>query len=590
MAEAYFMGNDTQNNEEQLEMLLMTLEEVRHGICLFQSENQAKRVALIRKRFGEKKVITHNIADDGEETGMVSAQDFRRWASQSNANVVIVYNIQLLGIRFGDDAVVEKLNFMRDQILAAGKLFVLGVSHYFHLLLSRNARDLYSCILYQFTFQDTDGINIGMRSFHMDMLSGDDALAIERYRDMKERIQKHHGKQDISMCLSCMESWNRVCGVLSYEEREFIRSLAQEAEQQYKEKDLEIEDVENIWILADTWTGLEELGRSLPLYEKALCFIKEQLGEEHLLYADALAEYTNYFEAVYDYMAGENFYEQAIKIYREKNMEYSEKGRVILIQLATAYQNQSKYAEALGIYEDLLSYQREKYGEKYYWNARLVNDIGVVYEAQGDVSKALLQYNKALEILETTGKQDNLLACIYQNICVAYLKSGNGKEAWKYIKKAKRIAEDINGTNSIQLIAIYNSMYGVWDLRERPDKAFEYIQKAVKLVKETCMEDSWVASYVYWNMGVWLDENGHMWDATAFFKDSIKIREKKCGEQNERIAKSYEQIAYNLYKTSNHKEAKYYLNKARAVYSSLYGSQNEHIKRIDDYLKSLQSH
>lgn len=64
--------------------------------------------------FREKKVITHNIADDGEETGMVSAQDFRRWASQSNANVVIVYNIQLLGIRFGDDAVVEKLNFMRD--------------------------------------------------------------------------------------------------------------------------------------------------------------------------------------------------------------------------------------------------------------------------------------------------------------------------------------------------------------------------------------------------------------------------------------------------------------------------------------------
>lgn len=49
------MGNDTQNNEEQLEMLLMTLAEVRHGICLFQSENQAKRVALIRKRFGRKR-------------------------------------------------------------------------------------------------------------------------------------------------------------------------------------------------------------------------------------------------------------------------------------------------------------------------------------------------------------------------------------------------------------------------------------------------------------------------------------------------------------------------------------------------------
>ena len=35
IAEAYFMENDTQKNEEKLEMLLMKFEEVRHGICLF---------------------------------------------------------------------------------------------------------------------------------------------------------------------------------------------------------------------------------------------------------------------------------------------------------------------------------------------------------------------------------------------------------------------------------------------------------------------------------------------------------------------------------------------------------------------------
>ena len=83
--EAYFTGNDTQSNEEQLEMLLMTLEEVRHGICLFQSENQAKRVSLIQERFGKEKVIVHNIAGDDEEKGMVSSQDFKRWASESDA-------------------------------------------------------------------------------------------------------------------------------------------------------------------------------------------------------------------------------------------------------------------------------------------------------------------------------------------------------------------------------------------------------------------------------------------------------------------------------------------------------------------------
>ncbi len=590
MAEAYFMGNDTQNNEEQLEMLLMTLEEVRHGICLFQSENQAKRVALIRKRFGEKKVITHNIADDGEETGMVSAQDFRRWASQSNANVVIVYNIQLLGIRFGDDAVVEKLNFMRDQILAAGKLFVLGVSHYFHLLLSRNARDLYSCILYQFTFQDTDGINIGMRSFHMDMLSGDDALAIERYRDMKERIQKHHGKQDISMCLLCMESWNRVCDVLSYKERDFIRSLAEALEQQYAAKEIEIEDVETIWTLADTWIELEAVEKGASWHKKVFCFVSKRLGKEHLLYPDALIEYANYYEAVQDYVTVEKLYDQAIKIYRDKNVKYSPKGRSALQRRAVLYRMRSKFAEALEIYEDLLIYQIDKYGEKYYNNAFLYSNIGRVYEEQGDLSGALLQYKKALQLLEITGKQGCWLALIYQNICVTYLKSGSEKEAWKYIKKAKRIMEDVYGSNSVRLIDIYNCMSGVWEERNRFEKALEYLEKALYLIKKNDMEESEAASYVYHNMANILTAGWLMDEANVYYKYAIKIRERVYGEKNEITASSYEQIAYNLYKTSNHKEVKYYLNKARAVYSSLYGSQNEHIKRIDDYLKSLQSH
>ena len=56
--------------------------------------------------------IMHNIANDSEEKGMINSQDFRRWASESNAKVIIVYNMQLLGLSFGDEEVVEKLNFM----------------------------------------------------------------------------------------------------------------------------------------------------------------------------------------------------------------------------------------------------------------------------------------------------------------------------------------------------------------------------------------------------------------------------------------------------------------------------------------------
>lgn len=579
------MGNDTQGNEEQLEMLLMTLGEVRHGICLFQSENQRKRVWLIQERFGKERVIAHDIAEDDEENGMISSKDFRRWASETDAEVVIVYNLQLLGLRFGDEEVVEKLNFMRDQILAIGKLFVFGVSSYFNRLLSRNARDLYSCILYHFTFQDSEEKLVGIPGLDIGELSGDDALETSRYMELKERIQSHGGVEDLSMYLACMESWNGVNQYLSYHEREFITALAEEVDQHYVQRDIEIADVENVWILAGTWIALEDAEKSAPWYEKVLRLVKEEFGEKHELYADALAGYAGYYRTISDYETCEKLYDQAIKIYGEKNLKYSGKGVVVLQWRAVIFRMQSKFAEALKIYQDLLDYKSGKYGKKYYGNAYLYSNIGRVYEEQGDLSRALAQYLMALEILEKSAKKEGWLVPIYQNLCVTYIKCGNSNEAWKYIKKAKRIIEDTYGKDSMHLIDIYNSMSGVWSVRGRPDKELEYLQKAINLIRQIHMEDSEKASYIYHNMGKLLSYNGRMDDAIAFCKYAIRIREKVYGEKNEVTASSYEQLAYELYMISDLLESKKYIDKARSIYVTLYGSQSGQVKRIDDFLE-----
>ena len=579
------MGNDTQGNEEQLEMLLMTLGEVRHGICLFQSENQRKRVSLIQERFGKEKVIVHDIAEDNQENGMISSKDFRRWATETDANVVIVYNLQLLGLRFGDEEVVEKLNFMRDQILAIGKLFVFCVSSYFNRLLSRNARDLYSCILYHFTFQDSEEKLVGIRDFDMGALSGDDALETSRYMELKERIQNHSGAKDLSMYLACMESWNGVREYLSYQERDFIIVLAEEVDQYYAHIDLGIRDMENIWILAGTWIALEDAEKSVPWYEKVLRLVREEFGENHESYADALMEYIDYYEAVGDYVTCEKFYDHVIQIYGERNLKYSGKGRNTLQRKAIMLRMQSKFVEALNIYQELIDYNIVRYGEKYYGNAYLYSNMGRVYEEQGNLSRALVQYNMALEILEKAGKKGGWLVPVYQNLCVTYIKCGNSNEAWKYIKKAKKIVEETYGKDSMYLIDIYNSMSGVWNVRGQPDKELEYLQRAINLIRQIHMEDSEKASYIYHNMGMLLSHNGLMDDAIAFCRYAINIREKVYGENNEVTASSYEQLAYELYMISDRLESKKYIDKARSIYVSLYGSQSEHVKRIDDFLE-----
>ena len=580
------MGNDTQNNDEQFELLLMTLEDVKHGICLFQSKQQTKWIKLLQERLGKEKIIVHNIADDDENNGMVTSKDFRKWASQSDARVVVVYNVQLLGLRFGDEEVVEKLNFMRDQILAIGKLFVLGVSPYFDLLLSRNARDLYSCILYHFIFQDSEERVSSIRDIGMNELSGDDTLEIERYKELKERILNSKEKADISLYLSCMASWNNIREYLSYEENEFVETLVEEADKQYRQKKIELSDIENIEVLAKTWLELEEREKSVFWYEKALCIVREELGEEHEMYADALVEYSDYYEVIGDYNMCEMCYDRAINIYNKKNMRYLENGRAALQSRAVIYRMQSKFDEALNIYRDVLNYQIDKYGEKYYGNAFIYNNIGKVYEENGNFEGALEQYNNALDLLNSTGKQGGSIWKIYQNISLIYLKNGDGISAWKYIKKAKSIAEDVYGKDSTNLIHIYNSMSGVWWVRNRPDKEFEYLQEALKLIQRTNMEDSEAASYVYHNMGCLLIREDKINSAVYYLNYAIKIRLKIYGENNEYTASSYEQLAYAFYKMSDYEEGRKYIDKARSIYLSLYGSLDENVKRIDIYMKS----
>lgn len=583
------MGNDTQGNEEQLEMLLMTLGEVRHGICLFQSENQRKRVSLIQERFGKEKVIVHDIAEDDEEKGMVSSKDFRRWASETDAKVVIVYNLQLLGLRFGDEEVIEKLNFMRDQILAIGKLFVFGVSSYFNRLLSRNARDLYSCILHHFIFQDSEEKLVGITDLDIGELSGDDALETSRYMELKERIQSHSGARDLSMYLACMESWNGVRKYLSYQEMDFIKSLAEEVDRQYAQKNIEIVDVEDIWILAHTWIKLENMERSAFWYQKMLCFVGEKLGEEHELYADALVNYSNFYGAVSDYATCEKFCDQAIKIYSDKNKKYSSEGRNVLQLRARLYNRQSKFDAALKIYEDLLEYQIDKYGVKYYENASLYCDIGCMYYEQGDFSHALLKFNEALNLYEGAGKKGGWIAEIYINLSSIYLQNEDANTAWKYIKKAKKIVTNVYGNESSILINIYNNMSEIWSACGRTDRGIQYLQKALLIINKKHLENSESAAIIYYNLARVFYLTANVKDVIYYCRYVIKIMKKTYGGENNKLtACAYEQMAYALYKTSDHLEAKKAIDKARSIYASIYGSQNECIKRIDEFLNTLK--
>lgn len=217
-----------------------------------------------------------------------------------------------------------------------------------------------------------------------------------------------------------MDSWNSVREYLSYHEKKFITEFAEEVEKQYTIKDIEIADVENVWILANTWNNVENVKKSAFWYEKALCIVKEELGENHELYADALVEYTDYYEVIYDFKKCEDFYDKAIKIYNEKQMKYLSKGRVALQRRAIVYRRQSKFTEALEIYRDLLHYQIGKYRASY-------NDIyhymGSLLGRSGLADDAIAFYQYAVKIREKVyGEKSELTESSYEQMAYVLYK------------------------------------------------------------------------------------------------------------------------------------------------------------------------
>lgn len=537
------MGKVSDNDEEQFQMLLMVLEDVGDGICLFQSEEQSRWVERIRKEQKSRKLIVHNIADDDEASGMPTFSDFKGWLSQSDADVVIVYNLQLLGIRFGDDMAVERLNAMRDQIQNLGKLFLLGVSPYFRLLLSRNARDLYSCIRYHFRFSGVSA-ELGKRDTEQRWTpGGDDILAVEKYWEHKKRAQDLETKDKIQPCIECMENWLKIWENLPLQEKNDIREMAAFSDNYYRQREIEVSDAKSIWVLADIWLELDEKEKAHYWYQLITDKIRKELGESHKLYADALVNFSDYYEKICDFGQCERNYDTAIRIYKEEDAVLEAYYKDALINLAVLYRRKHRFQEALAIYDNLLQYDTKRYGSGYDGNALYLNNMGCVYAELSDFSRALAMYQKALALVTDSKKRNNQLVVLYNNISSAYLKSEDTKKAWKYIRLAKKETEQLYGNESTRLIGIYNMMAGIWGKRGQVEKELEYLEKAIDLIRKTHSEETENAAFIYNNAGnVFIKKNDPI-RAIPFYHRALQIRLRIYGKINAYTASTYEGLA-----------------------------------------------
>ncbi|MEX2584821.1 MAG: tetratricopeptide repeat protein, partial [Balneolaceae bacterium] len=191
-------------------------------------------------------------------------------------------------------------------------------------------------------------------------------------------------------------------------------------------------------------------------------------------------------------------------------------GYIIGNLLATAYQKQGEYDEALNLYMEIMEPIRQSGDRR--TEAGVQQNLGVAYAALGDVEEALKRYTSSLEILERLG-DDQTVVLILNNIGELYRNEEEMETALDYLSRSHQLASEI-GFVPGQSMALMN-MGLVYQRMGEYEQALDRFDRSLALA-----EDSGSVSrpiQLLYNRGMVYLELGEYEKAREAFRQSLSM-------------------------------------------------------------------
>ncbi len=210
--------------------------------------------------------------------------------------------------------------------------------------------------------------------------------------------------------------------------------------------------------------------------------------------------------------------------------------------------------------------------------AEALNNIGYIYDDQGEIPKALEYYYRSLKIMEDIGNKEGIATSL-NNIGYIYNSQGDIPKALEYFHKSLIIREDIGNKEGIA--NSLNSMGRIYMNQGDIHKALEYFHKSLKLGEETRLLDGQVGNKQ--GIATSLNNIGFMYrnhgdpSVTSSKEASLRAGIPKALEYYHKSLKIYEEIG-------NKEGIATSLNNIGYIYKN----QGDIPKALEYYYKSLK--
>ena len=155
--------------------------------------------------------------------------------------------------------------------------------------------------------------------------------------------------------------------------------------------------------------------------------------------------------------------------------------------IGKVYNFQGNFSKAIEEYNYALSLQRELMGDSTRHVGQSLMLLGITYNSMKKYDLALDYYKDALNIYENIFKENNSaeIANIYNNMGVTYENKKDNKQALHYYEMALNMRKELYDYEHPDIAYSYSNIAGVYDHMEDYDKAIAYYQKSIDVLKKS---------------------------------------------------------------------------------------------------------
>lgn len=236
--------------------------------------------------------------------------------------------------------------------------------------------------------------------------------------------------------------------------------------------------------------------------------------------------------------------------------------------LGRSYDALGDYTIALTNYQKAMELTKKISGEDSIDMARCFNLIGGIYYVWGDFESAKNWYEKAQNIAIKHEKGINSdLASIYNNLGNVAYNENNDKEALDLYNKAINIWKKTDGEKSETIAIAYSNLAGFYLDKNDTKTALSYAQKALKLQQEILGEFNADTAYSYGMLAQVYDQMNDLEKAVENYVFALEIQKALFGEYHPDLAETYYNLGLLLYDVKDYKTSAKYLTKAFEIYA-----------------------